>query len=280
MPAPAKASTSARDVAGGADADGVAEAELAGAEVEQPLADVDHLVDRHRALPRVAEAHRDVGADVEAGVAGAAYGRLEHRELLVEAAVEVLLGEGLGGAAEDRDVAAARAPGPGRGRARWAPAPAGPRPTSPSTGHQVLGVGELGHPPRVHEAGRLDDRQPGGEQPADELRLDLDGHQRRLVLQAVAGADLVDRHPLGQPVGRDGHRQVSVIGGLDHEQRRPRAPPGRRRAAPTAVDGAGERRLQRRAPSSSPPSCRAPVPPRPRHPRRRRPRARCRASAR
>ncbi len=65
--------------------------------------------------------------------------------------------------------------------------------------HQLLGVGQLRHPARVHEAGRLDDRQPGGEEPAYELLLDLDGHQGLLVLQAVARSDLVDRHALGQP---------------------------------------------------------------------------------
>src|SRR3954453_11831955 len=94
------------DVAGGAHADGVAEAELTGAEVEQTAADRDDLPDGHGALPWVAEAHRDVGPHVEAGVAGAAYDRLEHRELLVQRAVQVLLRERLRGAAEDRDVAA------------------------------------------------------------------------------------------------------------------------------------------------------------------------------
>ena len=57
----------------------------------------------------------------------------------------------------------------------------------------------------MHERRRLDDRQPGVEQPGDQLRLDLGRDQRGLVLQAVAGADLVDRDALGQPVeGDDG----------------------------------------------------------------------------
>src|SRR3954454_16971316 len=54
------------DVAGGADADGVTQAELAGAQVEQAAPDRDDLPDRHGAFPRIAEAHRDVGPDVEA----------------------------------------------------------------------------------------------------------------------------------------------------------------------------------------------------------------------
>ena len=151
----------------GADPDRVAERELGGAEVEEPLADGHHLVDRDVALPRVAEAHRDVRPDVQPRLAGPVDGRLEHRELLVEAAVEVALRERLGGTAEDRDV-----PHP-RSRARSRPALVGHehrhRHGPPSTGpaalgdrvDQVGGVGELRHPLRVHEAGRLDDRQPG-----------------------------------------------------------------------------------------------------------------------
>ncbi len=186
------------DVAGRADADGVAEAELAGPEVEEPLADLDHLVDRDGALPRVAEAHRDIGADVEPGRSRPGHGRLEHRELPVQAAVEVLLGEGLGGAAEDRDVPAAQLEGAVQAalvgdQHRQVPT------LLAEDRHQLGGVGELGHPLRVDEAGGLDDRQPGRDQPADELCLDVGRHQRLLVLQAVARTDLVDRDPLRQP---------------------------------------------------------------------------------
>ncbi len=56
-----------RDVAGGGDADRVAQRQLGAAELEQPDADVDDLVDRDVTLPRVAEAHRDVGAHVHPG---------------------------------------------------------------------------------------------------------------------------------------------------------------------------------------------------------------------
>ena len=91
---------------------------------------------------------RDVGADVEAGVARPAHGRLEHRELLVEAAVEVALRERLGGAAEDRDVPQRPSPAPGRGRARWAPAPAG-------RGRRRRG------PPRARRPGRPRPRAAG-----------------------------------------------------------------------------------------------------------------------
>ena len=76
---------------------------------------------------------------------------------------------------------------------------------------QLAGVGELRHPLRVHEAGRLDDGQPGSEQALDELGLRLDRDDAVLVLQAVAGADLVDRDALGE-------RQL--IGSLHLEQQR------------------------------------------------------------
>ena len=91
-------------MAGRADADGVAEGQLRGAQVEEPLADVDHLVDRDPALPGVAEAHRHVGPHVEAGVARPSYGRARTSRTARRGSVEVALREGLGGAAEDRDV--------------------------------------------------------------------------------------------------------------------------------------------------------------------------------
>ena len=185
------------------DADGVAERELAGAEVVEALADLDHLVDRHVALPGVAEAHADVGAHVEPGVAGADHGGLEHRELLVEAAVEVALREGLGRAAEDRDVAAAELEGAVESafvRHQHGQLLAGLAELAlDQQAHQLGGVGQLGHPLGVHEAGGLDDGQAGGEQAPDELGLRLDRDDALLVLQAVARADLVDRdRGLGQ----------------------------------------------------------------------------------
>ena len=186
------------DVAGRAHTDGVAEAELVGPEVEEALADLDHLVDRDVPLPRVAEAHRDIGANVEPGGARPGHGGLEHLELPVQAAVEVLLGEGLRGTAEDRDVPATQLEG------AVEPALVGDQHRELTALvaedlHQLCGVGELGHPLRVDEAGGLDDGEPRRHQPPDELGLDLGRHQRLLVLQAVPRADLVDRHPLREP---------------------------------------------------------------------------------
>ncbi len=214
---------------------------------------------RHLALPRVAEAHRDVGTHVEPGVTGPAHGRLEHRELLVEAAVEVALRERLGGAAEDRDV----------------PQPLLQRSVETAlVGHQhrhlarhlaqlgheqvdeVGGVGQLRHPLRVHEARRLDDGQAGSHQATYELGLGRGRHERRLVLQSVARADLVDRDPtresgIGAPPAAAGSCSCLLCRARPPTARPP-ASPGRlarhrpwtpcRRRGPSAT-----------APSSSPP---------------------------
>ena len=197
--------------------------------------------------------------------------------------MRLLLREGLGGAAEDRDVPQAELERPVE------PALVGHQHRQVATavgaepGHQLLGVGELRHPLRVHEAGRLDDRQPGGDQPAYELRLDVGGHDRLLVLQAVARADLVDRDPLGQP-------RIAPASAPAHHvrhQRPPRrrtawhpAPPGRRPRRRPAVTvpangafSASSIFIASRTPSTSPSVDRAG----PRRPGRR---ARCRASAR
>ena len=45
------------------DADRVAEGQLVAAELDQPRADLHHLIDRYVALPRIAVTHRDVPAD-------------------------------------------------------------------------------------------------------------------------------------------------------------------------------------------------------------------------
>src|SRR5690606_21859919 len=120
-------------------------------------------------------------------------------ELVLEGAVEVALGEGLGGAGVDRDVPAAELDRPvepalgGNEHREVAGAITQPL-VGDEGGEQVGGAGQLRHPLRVDEAGRLDDRQPGGDQALHERRLGRGRHDRGLVLQAVARADLPDRH--------------------------------------------------------------------------------------
>src|SRR5690606_22867756 len=164
----------------------------------QPPPHLDHLGDGGGALPGVAEAHRHVRAHPHPVVEGPPDHRLEHLELALQGAVQVLGGERLGGAGEHRDLRDAPLQRPVQAalvRHQHRVADAGPafQPVQ-----QLLGVGELGHPLGVDEAGRLDHPVPGVREPVDELRLHLDGHDRRLVLQAVAGADLVDGDLLGQ----------------------------------------------------------------------------------
>ncbi len=78
-----------------------------------------------------------------------------------------------------------------------------------------LGVVELRHPLGGHEAGGLDRPQPGRDQSGNELRLGGGGHDGRLVLQAIAGADLVDVDRTRAGRGRRwmlGVRTVTVVG--------------------------------------------------------------------
>ncbi len=198
-PAASSACEEPVDVSGRPDADGVAERELVAAEVHEPARGVDDLTDRHLALPGVAEAHRDVGPDPQAGRPGPLDDGTEHRHRLLERAAEVLLGERLGGAAEDGDGADPRLERPVQpplvgDEDGTVPAEA----LGPEEAEHVGGVGQLGHPSGVDERGRLDRREAGGREPADELGLDLRRHDRRLVLQPVARAHLVDPHGAGQ----------------------------------------------------------------------------------
>lgn len=194
------------DVARGGDADGVAEAELVAAEVEQRLGGADDLGERDRSLPGVAEAHGQVAAYVGPVFLGAGHDGLEHGEGLGDGAVEVAGGEGLGGRTEDGDAGGAQGQRPvetalvgdedGQGRVDVG-----------EEGEQLLRVGQLGHPLGVDEAGGLDGGQPGSGQAADELGLDGGRDGRLLVLQPVTGADLVDADAGRQLGNRDGHGQ-------------------------------------------------------------------------
>ncbi len=193
-------------MARGGHADRVAQAQLVAAHVQQGLADLHHLGDGDRALPRVAEAHGEVAADMDVLGLRAAHHRLEHRQCLVHRAVEVGLGEGLRRAGEDRDP-----PGAQRQGAVQAPLVRDQHREChrevADEREQLLRVRQLGDPLGVDEARRLDRRQARVGQAADELRLDLRRDRRLLVLQAVARTDLVDADAGGQVPARDGHRE-------------------------------------------------------------------------
>ena len=251
-------------LAGRADADRVAERDLACSPSRAAAPRRRRPApSRHVALPRVAEAHGHVAADGQPLGAGARHDRARTcRATPATRAVEVALREGLGGAGEHGDLADARRRARGRGPGRSGRAPGGGRAASPSSAQQLLGVGELRHPPRRDEAGQLDGAQPGVEQPPDELRLDLDRDDRRLVLQAVARDR--PRRPRRAPAGRAG--RCSRL-----PPRRPRwraagrRRPGRR-CAPSGRSPSRRTAPRGRAPSSSPPPRAGPHPPPPRSP--------------
>ncbi len=252
------------DLAGRADADRVAERQLVDAQVEQRagVAGDDGRLDG--ALPRVAEAHRQVPAHRQAlATRPGDHGR-EHRQRLCDRAVQVLPGKGLGRAAEHRDL-----PDTGLERAvqtllvrheHRQPYATGRR---SEQSQQLRGVGQLGHPGRRHEAGGLHRRVPGRQQAPDELGLHLDVDDALLVLQPVARSDFVHRHARrqtrqgGHGMRNRGHgvtaRDVTGSPGLP----RPCRAAGRRR--PVRRPGPAARPPPRRtaregcAPSSSPP---------------------------
>ncbi len=67
---------------------------------------------------------------------------------------------------------------------------------------QQVGIRELRDGPWRDEAGGLDLAQAGRHEQLDEVALDVRGDRHRLVLEAVARADLVDADVAGQ-----GHRR-------------------------------------------------------------------------
>ncbi len=215
------------------------------------------------ALVGAAPHRREVGAHRHARLARGGDDLLEHRERVGDRLVDVHPVVRLAGAEEDGDLAEAglqrplqpagvgdeRAVGDARGRLD------GPG--------QLLGVGELGHPLGRDEAGDLDALQARGAQRLDEAALAVEGDQRRLVLEAVAGADLVDRGAIahrreqigrrgvGPRVGRDGQGAIGgggrlheggISGGLGALRQHPREMGPRYRLAsrlPRAFGGSG-----------------------------------------
>ena len=77
-------------------------------------------------------------------------------------------------------------------------------------GHQRVGIGELGDGARGHEARRLDLTQTGRDEERDEPRLRLGRDGRGLVLEAVAGAHLVDPDAARECRSRDQPRGGSI----------------------------------------------------------------------
>ncbi len=166
----------------------------------QAVGHVDDLGDRDVALPRVAEAHRDVGPHPQPGRAGPLDHRREHLHRLGHRTAQVGLGEALGRTGEDRDRASRRGPAPGPGRAGWARAPAAALPAAPApsrsrTSSASASCGTRSGRTKLVVSTVL---RPAANSRRISSTLTGAGTTARLVLQPVAGADLVDRDLLGQ----------------------------------------------------------------------------------
>jgi hypothetical protein len=183
------------DLARHTDADGVAEADLVDAELEQAQPDLHHTARVDPAGERATEGRRHVAAFPPAQLARPGEYRLERNERVVDAHADVARREGVAGGGEDGECVGARRDG------AIEPALIGYEygiahvaALGPERPHHVIGVGELRDGRRRNEAGRLYLGQAGAAQQRDVLKLGVGGNRRRFVLQAVARPDFVDAY--------------------------------------------------------------------------------------
>jgi len=181
-----------------ADADGVAQRDLVAAKCMQLARHAHDIGDGHVALVRAAEHGGDIAAHFDAVGGGTFQHRAETRDGFVDGRVDVLLVEGLGRGGEhrhflDADGACAVVAGLVRHQHRIRRTRA-----SLDGGEHLGGVGQLRHPLRTDEAGRLDAEQAGARQPVDQFHLVGSGDEGLLVLQTVAWPDLDDADEIGR----------------------------------------------------------------------------------
>ena len=151
IPAASASADELGDLVRDADADRVTEADLVGAELDQPARDVDGGLGRHAPRVRTAERGRDVGASPPPEVARPGKDRRESRQRRIDGHPDVPLGEGVGRRGEDRDrvhadCLGARHPAFVRYQDRITDA----RP-APQVGEQGIRIGELRDRPRRDE---------------------------------------------------------------------------------------------------------------------------------
>ena len=141
-------------------------------------------------------------------VAGAAQDDLEAGERLGDRAVDVLAVVGLRRRQEDVDLLEALR----RAQRVVQPALVGDQDRdrdvvgAVDAGQHLVGVGQLRDDVGAHEARRLDAPQPGAHERVDEPHLVVGRDDLRLVLKAVARADLADAHALRKL----GHRTLNI----------------------------------------------------------------------
>src|SRR5699024_7837022 len=96
-----------RHLGGSGDPNRVTQRQLAGPHVQEPGSDTHDLLGVYGAFPWITETHRYIGPHVHSRLHCSGDDGLKQGELFVEAGVQVLLGEGLGGAGEYCDMGAA-----------------------------------------------------------------------------------------------------------------------------------------------------------------------------
>src|SRR5688572_7781997 len=180
------------DLCGVRDSDGVADRYLVGAEIDQPRGQVGNALGRHRPFEGAAEAGREIRPNRQFHRPRLVGDLLGLSERLVDGLVDVALAEGLGRRGEHRDLvhpglAGTRQPMQVRYE-RGIPHAWPPR----NPGADLRRVGHLRHPLWADECGHLDRRVTGFGKPVYERDLVGRRHERRLVLEAVAWADLDD----------------------------------------------------------------------------------------
>ena len=189
-----------------------------------------------RALVRAAEHRRDVGAHAHARRRRRRDHLLERGQRLGDGLVHVLLVVRLRRRQEDRHLLHARVERLLQALAVGHQAGVDHALLALDAARHVAGVGELRDPLRVDEAGDLDVREAGRGERVDHGDLVAGGDRPRLVLQAVARADLVDRHPLGKPIEHLVSRFKSKRRGMPAADRsRSKAYRRRRRPRPAAA---------------------------------------------
>lgn len=170
--------------------DGVGQRDLAGAGGRRPRDESRDRVGRHLALEGAAERGRDRHRRRHPGRAGEPEHLLHHRGEGVGGGVLVAQVEGVAGGDDQVDLVDAGV----QGAQEAAPVEHQPDVRHVVTPghlvHHLLGVGHLRHGVRADEGDRLHPAHPGRDRQFDEADLVLGGEDRRLVLQAVAGADL------------------------------------------------------------------------------------------
>ena len=187
--------------------------------------DLEHALARDDALVRAAEARRDDRLDAQPGVARARDDPLEAVERRGDRAVDVAQVVRLGRRQEDADLVEAlaqleRVVQAARVRDEHAARDAV---RDVDRRQHLARVGELRDDVGAHEARDLDAPQPGAREPVDQRDLVGGRDDLRLVLQAVARADLADRDAScrqhgsrAQPAGD--HHLLDLVGPLADRQ--------------------------------------------------------------